>query len=147
MPKPYASTVVDASAADVWAYVRDFTNIAEWLPTIESCEIEGDGDPRIGCVRKLAGPGGAVFRERLLALSDVDRSCTYEFTESPFPVRSYRATLRVAPVTDSGKAFVEWWAWYDADAKDEESMTKIFGKAIFATGLESLRGRFAEAAG
>lgn len=143
MPKPYASAVLPASADDVWGYLRDFGNLAEWHPTLESGSIE-EGDGGVGSVRRAEGPGGAIFRERLLALDDAERTCTYEFVESPFPVRSYRATVRVAPVTDSGQAFVEWWAWFDCDATDEESMMKIFTRAVFGAGLTALQSHFAD---
>jgi hypothetical protein len=142
MPNPYASAVINATADEVWSYVRDFGNIAEWLPSIETCEIEDEGDGGVGTVRRLTGAGDAVFRERLVALSDADRSLSYDFVESPFPVRRLRATIRVAPVTDSGQAFVEWSGVFDADAGDEDRMTKIFAKAVYAAGLDGLRKRF-----
>lgn len=144
MPKPYASTVVDASADDVWDFLRDFSAIADWHPAIDTCEIEDGRSPdQVGCIRRLTGPGDAVFRERLLALDDAARSCTYEFLASPFPVRGYRATFRVAPVTDTGRAFVEWWAWFECEAADEQSMMKIFAGAVFGAGLRAVAEHFA----
>lgn len=143
MPKPYASAVINAPADEVWSFVRDFNNLNEWLPAVGSSEIEGGQDAGVvGCVRRLTLQDGGVAKERLLVLDDVDRSYTYEFVESPFPVRSYRSTIRVAPVTDTGQTFVEWWAWYDADAKDEEQMTETFAKGVYAAGLKRLRKRF-----
>ena len=143
MPKPYASTVLPVSAESAWEYLRDFANIAEWHPGVVSGAME-DGEPgdRVGAVRRLAGPGGEVFRERLVALDDVERSYGYEMLEGPFPVRSYHSTLRVTPVTDTGLAFAEWWAWYDADAENEAHLTRTFARGIFATGLAALRERF-----
>jgi hypothetical protein len=142
MPKPYASTVLPVSADRAWEYLRDFGNIAEWHPGIVSGELEhGTGD-QVGAVRRLTGPGGEVFRERLVALDDDERSCAYDLFEGPFPVRYYRATLRVTPVTDTGYAFAEWFAWYDADEEDEAWLTKTFARGVFATGLAALQERF-----
>jgi hypothetical protein len=144
MPKPYASAVLPVSADRVWEYLRDFGNIADWHPGIASGELEHGAGDQVGAVRRLTGPGGEIFRERLVALDDVERSYTYELFESPFPVRSYRSILRVTPVTDSGLAFAEWYAWYDADtdAGDEASLTKTFARGVFATGLTALQERF-----
>jgi|tagenome__1003787_1003787.scaffolds.fasta_scaffold20265410_2 hypothetical protein len=143
MPKPYASAVLPVSAERVWETIRDFASIPEWHPGITSGELEngGAGD-QVGAVRRLTGPGGEIFRERLLALDDTARSYTYELIESPFPIRSYEATLRVTPVTDTGYAFAEWTATYDADAEDEAQLTKTFSRGVFATGLAALRDRF-----
>src|SRR5437879_12865346 len=102
MPKPYASAVLPVSADRVWETIRDFASIAEWHPGITSGELEGGAGDQVGAVRRLTGPGGEVFRERLLALDDAARSSTYEVMESPFPVRSYAAPLRVTPATDTG---------------------------------------------
>jgi hypothetical protein len=142
MPKPYASTVLPVSADGLWEYLRDFGNIAEWHPGIVTAELEHGAGDQVGAVRRLTGPGGEVFRERLVALDDGERSSTYELFEGPFPVRFYRATLRVAPVTDTGLAFAEWFARYDADAQDEAWLTKTFARGIFATGLAALQERF-----
>ncbi|WP_019633371.1 SRPBCC family protein [Actinomadura atramentaria] len=142
MPTPYASAVLNATADEVWAYVRDFGN-AEWLPGLDTGVIE-DGGPadRVGCVRRLIGPG-SVFRERLTALDDAARSLSYEILECPLPIRAGRARLRVAPVTGTGQAFVEWQGVITADPADEEAMEKTFAGGLYGGGLESLARRFA----
>nr|BFE78952.1 SRPBCC family protein [Planobispora longispora] len=134
----YASTVINAPADEVWDYLRDFGNLAEWLPGLTSCEIEG-GTAEPGAIRRVEGAGG-LFRERLLVLDDSSRTATYEILECPLPVRNYRATYRVAPVTDSGQSFVEWSAAFETD--DEARMTKIFTRGIFEPGLAALRKLF-----
>ncbi|GII03416.1 SRPBCC family protein [Planobispora takensis] len=135
----YASTVINAPADKVWDYLRDFANLAEWLPGVTSCEIEGGGAAEPGAIRR-AQAGDSLFRERLLTLDDTSRSATYEIIECPLPVSNYRATYRVAPVTDSGRSFVEWSASFDSD--DEAKMSKIFARGIFEPGLASLHKRF-----
>lgn len=144
MPRPYASSVIDATADDVWAVFRDFGGLADWHPTIDTCEIEpGPDSPVPGAVRRLTNQAG-TFRERLLAQDDNARSQTYEFLESPFPVRRYIATARVHPVTDSGKAFVEWYAEFDTDADAEKQLTEVFADAVFAAGLRAIAAHLAK---
>ncbi|MEW9528141.1 SRPBCC family protein [Microbispora sp. NPDC049125] len=140
MPQSYASTVIAADAGEVWAFLRGFGNLAEWLPGISMCEIEGGGPPEPGAVRRMDA-GGDLFRERLLSLDDEARSLTYEILQCPLPVENYRATCRVAPVTDTGQAFVEWYA--DFDAADPAKMAGIFTNGVFAPGLAALGKRFA----
>jgi carbon monoxide dehydrogenase subunit G len=142
MPKPYASAVLPVSADRVWEYIRDFGNLADWHPGIASGEMEDGAGDQVGRVRRLAGPGGEEFRERLVALDDAARSYTYEMIGGPFPMRFYRATLRVAPVTDTGHAFVEWEGDFDADEKDEATLSQTFARGVFATGLTALQERF-----
>ncbi|RSN68679.1 MULTISPECIES: SRPBCC family protein [Actinomadura] len=153
MPRSYASAVIDATADDVWAYLRDFGNAAEWLPGVETGVIE-DGGPadRVGCVRRLIGPGDSVFRERLTALDDAGRAYRYEILECPLPVRDVRGRLRVSPVAGppggpaasagAGRAFVEWSADFSADTADELAMGRTLELGIYATGLEALARRF-----
>jgi hypothetical protein len=145
LPKSYASTIIDAPADTVWSYVRDFANLHEWLPSIETCEIEDDARAdEVGAIRRLTAQGGeAAFRERLVSFDDEGRSYAYEFVVSPLPVRDYRSEIRVAPVTDSGQTFVEWWGDFAADDKDAEAMAKFFTNDIYGAGLTSLRQRYA----
>ncbi|GIH95573.1 SRPBCC family protein [Planobispora siamensis] len=135
----YASTVINAPADKVWDYLRDFGNLTEWLPGVTSCEIEGGGASEPGAIRRAESAGG-LFRERLLTLDDTSRSASYEILESPLPVRDYRATYRVAPVTDSGHSFVEWSASFESE--DEAKVSKILTRGVFEPGLASLRKRF-----
>ncbi|RRO18377.1 SRPBCC family protein [Saccharopolyspora rhizosphaerae] len=134
-----ASAVIEAPVEKVWEVVRDFNGLPAWHPAIGSSEIEGGLDAAaVGCVRRLALGDGGEVRERLVALDDVARSYTYEFVTSPFPVRSYRSTIHVVPVTESGHTFVEWFADFDADADVEAEMDGTFARGVYATGLKGL---------
>ena len=143
MARAYASGVVPAPAGEVWALVRDFDGLPGWHPAIERSEIEEGTNLVVGAVRKLTLGDGDVVRERLVTLDDAARSYTYDFTDpGPFPVRSYRSTLRVFPVTTTNETFVEWSAWFDADAVDEPGLVDQFSAGVYGTGIESLRSRF-----
>ncbi|RTL69484.1 MAG: SRPBCC family protein [Pseudonocardiaceae bacterium] len=144
MPRPYASGVVAASAVDVWARIRDFNGIADWHPGIQTCELTtGDSGVEVGAVRKLGLGGDAVVSERLVALDDDARTYTYTFTDSgPFAVRRYVSTIRVAPVTDTGQAFVEWWAEFDADAADEAQLNETYARGVYGGGIKALQEHF-----
>lgn len=142
MPRPYSSGVVPASADAVWSHIRDFNGLPDWHPAITASELSNGSGGEVGAVRRLTLGDGGVVVERLIALDDPDRSFTYEFVENPFGARRYIATVRVAPVTASGEAFVEWWAEFDADAADEERLTGFFADGVYATGIGALREHF-----
>jgi ribosome-associated toxin RatA of RatAB toxin-antitoxin module len=143
MPRPYASGVVPASADDVWSLVRDFNGLPSWLPAVTGSELtEGGSGAEVGAVRRLTLGDGGVVVERLLELNDADRRCTYEIVESPFAVRRYVSTFRVAPVTASGQTFVEWWSEFDAEADDEKGLTATFADAVYGAGIEALQKHF-----
>ncbi|WP_031465620.1 SRPBCC family protein [Sciscionella sediminilitoris] len=144
MPRPYASGIVPANADTVWEIVRDFNGMPAWHPGIASSELEsGASAATVGAVRLLTLPDGGTVRERLVSLDDADRRMIYDILDSPFAVRSYRSTVRVAPVTATGEAFVEWWCHYDAEAADEAQLDKTFTRAIYATGITGLTDHLA----
>lgn len=143
MAKAYASAVVPGSVEQVWLVVRDFDGLPRWHAGIEASRIEDDRPAaEVGCVRALTLAGGGVVRERLVSLDDVGRSYTYDILDSPFPIRSYRSTIRVVPITDTEQTFVEWWTHFDAAEKDEADLLETFGVGVFATGLKGLRAHF-----
>ncbi|TQM43352.1 SRPBCC family protein [Pseudonocardia cypriaca] len=145
MPRAYASGVVPASADAVWSHIRDFDSLPKWHPAITASELTSGTGAEVGAVRKLTLGDGGIVVERLLVLDDPDRSLTYEFLENPFGARRYVATLRVAPVTATGEAFVEWWAEFDADAADEKRLTDFFADGVYGGGIGALREHFAAA--
>ncbi|GAB2664407.1 SRPBCC family protein [Saccharopolyspora gloriosae] len=144
MARSYASAVVPATADAVWELVRDFNGLPRWHPAIKTSEVEGGASPaEVGAVRRLTLADGGVVRERLVALDDAARAYTYDITEGPFPVRSYRSTIRVLPITATGQAFVEWYSDYDADAGDEPNLDEVFATGVFGTGLRALGDHYA----
>jgi hypothetical protein len=84
-------------------------------------------------VRNVLYQGNRI-RQKLLAMSDVERSQTYEFAEAgTIPEQNYRATLRLTPVVDDDRTFVEWWATFDCEPERRDE------RVAFARWLGSLR--------
>ena len=143
MVRVYASSVIDASADDVWARVRDFNGMPRWHPGIADSRIEnGEAPDRIGCIRHFHTRDGGLIRERLLALSDYDYSCTYSILESPMGVDNYIATLKLTPVTDGARTFAEWSAEFDCDESRERELTETIGGGVFQGGFDALKRHF-----
>lgn len=139
MPRSYYSTVLDQPAGAVWSVIRDFNNYPVWVDGAGTSEIErGKAGDAVGCVRSVLY-GGRHIRQRLLALSDTERAQTYAFAEEgTLPVAGYEATLRVTPVVDGDRAFVEWWATFDCAPVERDERVAFFRDA-FAGWLGSLR--------
>lgn len=139
MAKSYYSTVFDQSADSLWDVVRDFNSYPIWVDGAGASEIEdGKSGDTIGAIRHVVYQGRHI-RQRLLAQSDVERAQVYAFAEEgALPVANYRATIRVTPIVDGNRAFVEWWATFDCGLAEIEQRTAFFEKS-FAGWLESLR--------
>ena len=143
MIRVYTSSIVDAGADSVWARVRDFNGLPQWHPGIADSRIENSQAPdRVGCIRHFHTRDGGMIRERLLALSDYDYSCTYEILESPMGVANYVATLKLTPVTDGGRTFCEWSAEFDCAEGRERALTEQIGQGVFQAGFDALKRHF-----
>ena len=149
MARSYYSAIFEQSAAEVRRVIRDFNNYPVWVDGAGESEIEdGKTGDTVGAVRNVRYNGSRrrQRRQRLLALSDVERSQTYAFAgETPLPVRDFRATLRVTPVVDGNRAFVEWRATFECEGEAVGEKTAFFREA-FAGWLESLRRHLGKAA-
>ena len=143
MAKAYYSTVFEQKAADIWKIIRDFNNYPVWVAGAGESEIEdGKSGDTVGAVRNVLYRERRI-RQRLLAQSDVERSQTYEFAGAPtLPVTGFQATLRVTPVIDGDRAFVEWWATFDCEAASRDELTGTL-QSSFEKWLESLRDTLA----
>jgi hypothetical protein len=143
MAKVYASIVVPASASAVWDVIRDFNALPKWTPFVAESRIEQNAaSDKVGCIRNFSLRNGGRIRERLLALSDYEMSCTYAILESPMGVENYLATLRLIPVTESDHTFAEWSAEFDAAPDRENALVDDIGRNVFAAGLGALKTRF-----
>jgi hypothetical protein len=143
MTKAYYSTVFEQSAPQVWKIVRDFNNYPVWVGGAGESAIEdGKSGDTVGAVRSVLYQDRRI-RQRLLAQSDVERSQTYEFCgAASLPVTGFQATLRITPIVDRDRAFVEWWATFDCDVGRRDELTGTL-RSSFGKWLESLRSTMA----
>ena len=82
MPRIYASSVIDAPAAQVWEKVRDFNALPRWHPRIRESRIEnGEPSDKVGCVRDFRLQNGDRCARSCSGLSDYDMFCTYSILE------------------------------------------------------------------
>jgi hypothetical protein len=139
MAKSYYSTVFEQSADAVWRVIRDFNNYPVCVDGAGTSHIEdGKTGESVGAIRNVLYKN-MRRRQRLLALSDVERAQTYEFAgDTPLPVQNFQATIRVTPIVDGDHAYVEWWANFDCEPALREERVTFFRDA-FAGWLESLR--------
>ncbi|MCW8084148.1 SRPBCC family protein [Sabulicella glaciei] len=140
MARAYASTILDANIATVWATVRDFNGMPSWNPGVTRSEIEGGLDSDVvGCVRRFSLRDGTEVRERLLSLCDRTTSFTYNFETPAFPVMNYLARMRLMPVTATGQTFAEWEATFDEAPGDEGKYVEIVSNGVFQGGWDALK--------
>ena len=143
MARVYVSTVVNARNDRVWQRVRDFNGLPNWHPRIVQSRIEQDqAADKVGCVRNFRLDGGGTIREKLLGLSDYEYACTYSILESPMGVENYVATLRLTPITDGDRTFVEWTAEFDCPPEREAELVASIGSGVFQGGFDALKRQF-----
>jgi len=143
VPRVYVSSVIDAAPADVWGRVRDFNALPRWHPRIRESRIE-EGLPadKVGCIRDFRLQNGDRIREKLLGLSDYDMFCTYAILDSPMPLTDYVATLRLTPITDRDRTFIEWTAEFDCAEEVAEDLMNGIGQNVFQSGFDALKRHF-----
>ncbi len=143
MARVYVSSVIDAPAERVWERVRDFNALPRWHPRIADSQIEnGEPSDKVGCIRNFRLQNGDQLREQLLALSDYDMYCTYSILESPMALENYVATLRLNPVSDGDRCFIEWSAEFDCDPGNEADLTNGIATDVFQGGFNALKRHF-----
>ena len=124
----YNSCVVNASADEVWATLRNFHDLAWAKDVLATCEpVGGAGPHEVGAGRLLNG----VFKETLRQLDDDGRTVRYSIDDAPgTPVESaieYVATVRACPITSDGTTFVEWSSrWADSEGGVAEFCDPIY---------------------
>lgn len=143
MAGAYFSTILDVPVDRAWATVRDFSAY-EWAGS-RYCAVMEDGRAGdvVGAVRRIGNT--EAMRQRLVQLSDADHSLTYDVLPgSPIGVANYRACLRLRPITDTGRTFIEWSATFDCAPEDAPRWERFYAEDRFPTWLHALRAHLAE---
>jgi hypothetical protein len=142
MRKVYVSTVLDQSVEDVWAVLGDFHRIERWVGMVHTCESEnGDPSPTIGSVRRMTmGDEHRTGRERLVTYDPIARQISYDFPGGPpFGMSHYLPGMRVLPITDSGKTFIEWYGQYACDDVADVPRIETSLRGLYTMLLNDLR--------
>ena len=58
------------------------------------------------------------------------------------PLEEYIATLRLTPVTEGERTFIEWSAEFTCAPEDEEDLVGGIGADVFQTGFDALKRHF-----
>lgn len=141
MGKCYNSVVIDAPCEKVWQTIRNFHDLS-WAPrTITKAAAEGPlKSDQIGAKRVL----NDAFHETLLSLDDRERSLSYSIDDGPGPVakdavRNYVGKVRVLPITETDKTFIEWQSSYDSP---DDASVGDFCNPIYQALLGELKQHF-----
>lgn len=120
--------------------IRDFDNYPRYIEGVSESVIEDSkrGD-EVGAVRRFRY-GETWIRQQLTAHSDTDRSFTYAGMERfPFPGKEgadapapidYRGTLRIAPIVNGDRTFVEWFVEFESAPNQAGQWTDLLSELI-----------------
>ncbi|WP_299849438.1 SRPBCC family protein [uncultured Roseovarius sp.] len=134
----FRSMIIDAKIDRVWAAVRAFDGVVNWNPGVVRATLEDGAPTATGTVRALHIADGTVFRETLLAHSDLDCFYTYDIIDSPLPVTGYISTHRFIPITCTQQTLGIWESRFACAPEDEAEMEKVVGDAIYIGGMTGL---------
>ena len=134
----FRSMLIDASVDEVWKAVRCFDAVAVWNPGVTTARMESGGPTETGHIRRLDVADGSVFRETLLAHSDVEHFYSYDIVEGPLPVTGYRSTHRFLPITEGDKTLGIWEGWFDCAPEVAAAMEHTVGDLIYVNGMRGL---------
>ncbi len=98
MAKARAEIDIARDPGEVWKVVAAYGDLAEWMPGIDGCDLDGD-------VRTVQTMGIEV-REQLRESDDANRRLSYSLVESPLPLQSHLVTITVNPA--DGGSHVTW---------------------------------------
>ena len=108
-----SSVMVHRPVAEVWAYMGDFSKIAEWDRGVAATEATSDARPGAGftfdtLAHPLGKNGDGEWGRMSYRIADVDaeRGCTVELTSKDGNARYFRSAewrFRVDPVDDGSK--------------------------------------------
>jgi len=113
----WESTIVDAPVEKVWELVRPLN--FSYLASVTKSSTEKDHNPNeVGSVRVVEYKDGTTQKLKLVELSDVNRTVSWDLVEStpPHYVLSASYAVRLRRITQGNATFVEWTVDFSNDA-------------------------------
>ncbi|MGE0666992.1 MAG: SRPBCC family protein [Sphingomonadales bacterium] len=109
----------DLSADTVWAELRHFDRVLNWIPggAQSTIRVEGDG---VGAIRDIQLSTQGYVQHRLVAFDDEKRMLSYELTAgNPIGMQDYVVVATVTPIDDHG-CTIRWAGKMTADGSLNE---------------------------
>ncbi len=137
MPTATITYVFPLSARKLWAIIGDFGDTGKWSGRpAEACVTQGVG---VGALRTLTVADGRVIVDRL------EEQGAYYYCYSiamppgtiPLPVKSYRATMAVAPLDDTHSTFT-WSGLFEADGISDAQAVALF-EGVYISGIAMMK--------
>jgi len=117
---------IDLSADTVWAEIRHFDRVLNWVPRGEESTITVRGEG-IGAVRDIHLATQGYVQHRLVAFDDTARMFSYELTAGkPIGMQDYVVVATVTPI-DEEHCTIRWAGRMTADASLDETQ---IGRAL-----------------
>jgi carbon monoxide dehydrogenase subunit G len=132
MAKVSKSARIARPAAEVWALIRGFNDLPQWMSGGATSTMEGEG---VGAVRTLIGAGRV--KERLDAYDEAAREFSYSIVDGTLPVAGYTSTMRVIADGDDA-CIVEWCGTFEPDGAPEAEVVADI-EALYARGLAGIK--------
>lgn len=132
------SVIIEAPVGRVWKVVREFDGVVNWNPGVTGARMESGTPTSVGAVRRLDIVDKTVFRETLLAHSDIDRLYAYDIVEGPLPCNDYISVHRFLPITDGDLTLGIWTGEFNCDPSDAETLEVMIGDKIYRDGMRGL---------
>jgi len=111
---------IDLSADAVWAEMRQYERVLEWIPRGDESTITVVGEG-VGAVRDIQLATMGYVQHKMLAFDDAARSFSYELTEGkPLGMQDYCVVATVTPI-DDGHCTIRWAGEMNGDGSRDEA--------------------------
>lgn len=127
------SHIINAPVEKVWANISKASGVNEWLPMIETCSLEGQGE---GAKRVCTTEKG-ILNETILKINNQNRIFQYAIDEQTlFPINDVVGTMAVRE--DNGKTLLNWNLDFTMQDESFFPMIEQGIKGMYAAGAAGL---------
>lgn len=131
--KVETSHIVNAPVDKVWANISKASGVNEWLPMIETCTLEGQGE---GAKRVCTTENG-ILNETILMIDHTNKTFKYAIDKQTlFPINNVIGTMIVKD--DNGNTRLDWTLAFSLEDEKAFPMIEEGVKGMYAAGVAGL---------
>ncbi len=125
--------IIDAPTEKVWANISKASGMHEWLPMIETCSLEGQGE---GAKRVCTTKNG-VLNETILVIDHKTKTFQYAIDEQTlFPINDVVGTMSVRD--NNGETILDWNLDFSLEDESIFPMITEGVGSMYASGAQGL---------
>ena len=137
------SDVINVSVEEVWKKISAFDEFSDYHPGAVRSFYRHQAADQQGSIRRVEMSDGYV-EELLVNIDPKNYHLEYSILKSSFPLDGYSAEIKLIPVTQDNRTFIQWNVSFTTTHPSPEALVAEIKNNVLIAGINGLNDYFSK---